>query len=126
MARHQLESIGDQPHRRRELGAVCRDLAQQLELDTVSIEAMSRSLFAGALVGQAGHRELRELVSRLEQLVAKLIHNKLVNARNARQGDQRILALATSQLKHRGALDASESSELFEALWGQDHLKKFS
>ncbi len=126
MARHQLESIGDQPHRRRELGAVCRDLAQQLELDTVSIEAMSRSLFAGALAGQAGHRELRELVSRLEQLVAKLIHNKLVNARNARQGDQRILALATSQLKHRGALDASESSELFEALWGQDHLKKFS
>ena len=46
MARHQPESIGHQPHRLRELGAARRDLAQQLELDTVSIQAMRHRLVA--------------------------------------------------------------------------------
>ena len=126
MARHQPESIGHQPHRLRELGAARRDLAQQLELDTVSIQAMRHRLVAGALAGQAGHRKLRKLVSRLKQLIAKLVNDKLVNARNTREGDQRILALAPTLLEHRGALDAGEVSELFEALRGQDHSKKLS
>ena len=68
-----------------------------------------------------GNLELGQFAAFFEQLIAKLVHHELVDARNACKRDQRVFALTPAHLEHCGALDAGEGSELFEPLRGQDH-----